>query len=105
MGAIDGAPEYREALALYGHNLGMAFQIADDLLDYTGTEAVTGKPFVLPDGTASRDFLLTAVEASVGPLSVDLVAVAFELGPVTLTLNFLTLVGILIVAMIVRAWI
>ncbi len=61
--------------------------------------------FVLPDGTASREFLLTAVEASVGPLFVDLVAVAFELGPVTLTLNFLTLVGIAIVAMIVRSWI
>ena len=44
MGAISGAPAYREALARYGHNLGMAFQIADDLLDYTGTEAVTGKP-------------------------------------------------------------
>ena len=58
----------------------------------------------LPDGTASRDFLLTAVDASVGPLSVDLVAVAFVLGPVTLTLNFLTLVGIAIVAMIVRSW-
>jgi octaprenyl-diphosphate synthase len=44
MGAIEGAPEHREALRRYGHNLGMAFQIADDLLDYTGTEAVTGKP-------------------------------------------------------------
>lgn len=44
MGAIAGAPEHREALARYGHSLGMAFQIADDLLDYTGTEAVTGKP-------------------------------------------------------------
>jgi len=44
MGAITGAPAYREPLARYGHNLGMAFQIADDLLDYTGTEAVTGKP-------------------------------------------------------------
>lgn len=44
MGAIAGAPEHREALRSYGHNLGMAFQIADDLLDYTGTEAVTGKP-------------------------------------------------------------
>ena len=44
MGAISGAPEYRKALATYGHNLGMAFQIADDLLDYTGSEAVTGKP-------------------------------------------------------------
>jgi octaprenyl-diphosphate synthase len=44
MGALVGAPSYRESLARYGHNLGMAFQIADDLLDYTGTEAVTGKP-------------------------------------------------------------
>lgn len=60
---------------------------------------------ILPDGTASRVFLLTSVDASVGPLAVDLVAVAFELGPITLTLNFLTLVGIAIVAMIVRAWI
>ena len=59
----------------------------------------------LPEGTASRDFLLTSVNASVGPLSVDLVAVAFDLGPVTLTLNFLTLVGIAIVALIVRSWI
>ncbi len=44
MGAIAGAPAHREPLARYGHNLGMAFQIADDLLDYTGSEAVTGKP-------------------------------------------------------------
>ena len=59
----------------------------------------------LPEGTPSRDFLLTSVNASVGPLSVDLVAVAFQLGPVTLALNFLTLVGIAIVAWIVRSWI
>ncbi|NNM34375.1 MAG: polyprenyl synthetase family protein [Gemmatimonadetes bacterium] len=44
MGALVGAPEYRQQLREYGHNLGMAFQIADDLLDYTGTEDVTGKP-------------------------------------------------------------
>ena len=44
MGALAGAPEYREPLARYGHALGMAFQIADDLLDYTGSEEVTGKP-------------------------------------------------------------
>ena len=44
MGAIAGAPEHRETLARFGHALGMAFQIADDLLDYTGSEAVTGKP-------------------------------------------------------------
>src|SRR5690606_759875 len=44
MGAIIGDERYREALAEYGHNLGMAFQIADDLLDYVATEATTGKP-------------------------------------------------------------
>jgi len=44
MGALAGAPAHREALSSFGHNLGMAFQIADDLLDYTGSEAVTGKP-------------------------------------------------------------
>lgn len=57
----------------------------------------------LPAGTASSEFLLTSVNASVGPLSVDLVAVAFVLGPVTLSLNFLTVVGIAIVAMVVRS--
>ena len=56
-------------------------------------------------GSSAREFLLTSVNASVGPLSVDLVAVAFVLGPVTLSLNFLTLVGIAIVAMVVRSWI
>jgi hypothetical protein len=59
----------------------------------------------LPDGTAPREFLLTSVDASVGPLSVDLVAMAFILGPVTLSLNFLTIVGVTIVAMIIRSWI
>jgi octaprenyl-diphosphate synthase len=45
MGALAGvAATARRPLARYGHNLGMAFQIADDLLDYTGSEAVTGKP-------------------------------------------------------------
>lgn len=44
MGALTSGDEYRKPLALFGHNLGMAFQIADDLLDYTGSEAVTGKP-------------------------------------------------------------
>ncbi|HBV05787.1 MAG TPA: hypothetical protein DEF01_03540 [Gemmatimonadetes bacterium] len=60
--------------------------------------------FSLPDG-APRDFLLTSVNVSVGPLSVDLVAVAIVLGPLTLTLNFLTIVGVAIVAMVVRSWI
>jgi octaprenyl-diphosphate synthase len=44
LGAAAGAAPYRDALAAYGHSLGMAFQIADDLLDYTQTEAAVGKP-------------------------------------------------------------
>jgi hypothetical protein len=58
----------------------------------------------LPD-SATRDFLTTSVHASLGPLSVDLVAVAFTIGPLTVTLNVLTLVGIAIVALIARSWI
>ena len=44
VGALQGPKAYREALARFGMRLGMAFQIADDLLDYTAAEAVTGKP-------------------------------------------------------------
>jgi octaprenyl-diphosphate synthase len=46
MGAMLGAAfnGAADCLAKYGHYLGMAFQIADDLLDFTGTEEVLGKP-------------------------------------------------------------
>jgi octaprenyl-diphosphate synthase len=44
MGAVAGSEEHREPLGRYGHALGMAFQIVDDLLDYTEVESVTGKP-------------------------------------------------------------
>ena len=37
------APEVRETLARYGHDLGVAFQIADDILDLSGDEATAGK--------------------------------------------------------------
>ena len=44
LGALSGAVEHREALAAYGRDLGMAFQIVDDLIDYTVPADVTGKP-------------------------------------------------------------
>jgi octaprenyl-diphosphate synthase len=45
IGALEAALEEREALRRYGEALGMAFQIVDDLLDYTEDASVTGKPF------------------------------------------------------------
>jgi octaprenyl-diphosphate synthase len=44
VGALGAAPAERDALRGFGEALGMAFQIVDDLLDYTEQEAVTGKP-------------------------------------------------------------
>jgi heptaprenyl diphosphate synthase len=38
------APETLEALTQFGHHLGMCFQIVDDVLDVTASEAELGKP-------------------------------------------------------------
>ncbi|QRM18850.1 octaprenyl diphosphate synthase [Dechloromonas sp. TW-R-39-2] len=45
LGAILGqaTPEVEKALAAYGMHLGTAFQLIDDVLDYSGQEADTGK--------------------------------------------------------------
>jgi geranylgeranyl diphosphate synthase, type II len=45
MGALiaGGNPEQLAALDAYGHRLGLAFQITDDLLDVQSSEAATGK--------------------------------------------------------------
>jgi heptaprenyl diphosphate synthase/octaprenyl-diphosphate synthase len=45
-GAVVAAEpeEWIEALRSYGYNFGMAFQIVDDILDFTGDEAEMGKP-------------------------------------------------------------
>ena len=44
VGALCGAPRYRQAVTRFGERLGMAFQVADDLLDYTEHQEMTGKP-------------------------------------------------------------
>ena len=44
-GRLGQVPEDQaEALREYGFNLGVAFQVIDDLLDYTATESELGKP-------------------------------------------------------------
>lgn len=44
LGALSGARKYIDPLGDFGENLGMAFQIADDLLDYREQKETTGKP-------------------------------------------------------------
>ncbi len=44
VGSLAGAAEHRDALMRFGAALGMAFQIADDLIDYTEAKETTGKP-------------------------------------------------------------
>ena len=44
-GALSGAPEEEtQALRAFGYNVGMAFQIVDDVLDFTSSEDELGKP-------------------------------------------------------------
>lgn len=69
-------PSQVNALAAYAKNLGLAFQIVDDLLDVTGTQAETGK-------TVRRDEKKTTFVSFSGPLgarelAVELCATATE---------------------------
>lgn len=52
----------REALRKYAHDLGLAFQMIDDLLDVESTEAETGKP-VRKDGAAGKATFVTILGA------------------------------------------
>jgi heptaprenyl diphosphate synthase component 2 len=66
IGALLGglSEEAREALRSYGRLTGLAFQIADDVLDYTGTEGEVGKPIgqdVL-EGFATLPLMLSSVK-------------------------------------------
>jgi geranylgeranyl pyrophosphate synthase len=58
---LSGAPESAiQLLVAYGHNLGIAFQIIDDLFDFVGTEKQLGKPTGsdLTQGTVTLPVLL-----------------------------------------------
>ena len=56
-----------------------------------------------PDSTA-RTFFTTSVSAAFGPLVVDLVAFGITLGPVVFRLDFMSVLGVLVVALAARSW-
>ena len=59
--SLGNSPEnVIDALRVYGWSLGMAFQIVDDILDFTGDEALMGKPVGsdLREGTITLPGLL-----------------------------------------------
>jgi geranylgeranyl pyrophosphate synthase len=53
---------------LYGRELGLAFQIADDVLDYTATEREVGKPIGhdLQEGFATLPLMLSSINLADG---------------------------------------
>lgn len=51
----NASPEVQENLASYGYNIGIAFQIVDDILDFKGEQLTLGKPV----GSDLRQGLLT----------------------------------------------
>lgn len=55
----------------------------------------------LPEGPF-LEFFTTTVSASVGPLSMDLIVVAFTVGPLLLNANLFSLAGVVIVAYLTR---
>lgn len=78
VGALAAPPPYRQALARFGMLLGMAFQITDDLLDYTQPEAVTGKPSGLDLREHKVTLPLIAALARVSPAERRVIAGLME---------------------------
>jgi hypothetical protein len=57
----------------------------------------------LPE-SAARKFLTTAISGSIGPLGLDLIAFGFVIGPFSISLNVLSLMGVALVALVARSW-
>jgi hypothetical protein len=54
--------------------------------------------------SAARSFFTTSVAAAFGPLVVDLVAIGFTVGPLVLRLDFLSVLGVMVIALAARTW-
>lgn len=73
LGGLSG--EQRQALHSYGRMLGLAFQIADDVLDYVGTEDEIGKPIGhdVAEGFATLPLMLAKEDSAMDHLSSTIV--------------------------------
>jgi hypothetical protein len=49
-----------------------------------------------------REFFTTTISASLGPLSVDLLVVAFTVGPLVVNVNLFSVAGVVAVAYLAR---
>jgi octaprenyl-diphosphate synthase len=80
IGAILGrvGPEREEALASYGLNLGICFQMVDDLLDFTADEKVLGKPVAndLREGKLTLPAIFVLRRG--GPRGIELISAVVE---------------------------
>jgi octaprenyl-diphosphate synthase len=83
MGVLLIAPQHEEAANTYGLNLGIAFQIMDDLLDYQGTVQEIGKNVGddLADGKLTLPLLYLLKSGN--NAYIELVQSAFETGDIT----------------------
>jgi octaprenyl-diphosphate synthase len=61
--------EHEQALQEYGFNLGMAFQLVDDLLDFTGDAEAVGKPIAsdLREGKVTLPLIHLQAHGNGGP--------------------------------------
>src|SRR5262249_25171253 len=73
IGALLGAlpPEQTEALTRYGLDVGVAFQISDDALDFDADQARLGKAIAADLREGKRTLPLTAVLERVSPPQAD----------------------------------
>lgn len=78
LGALVGDDSLREPLARFGRELGMAFQIADDLLDYTSDASETGKPSGLDLREHKVTLPLIAALPELSPAERDRVEAVFD---------------------------
>ena len=85
LGALYGTatPEAVEAMDGFGRAVGLAFQLADDLIGIWGDPAVTGKPAGSDLATRKKSLPVVAALASGSPAATELAALYRDPAPMT----------------------